>query len=189
MWRLGTRKAQAAVYIRLHFYSYSYLHRGVSLVGVTSALLQFCLMLIGNPVQALIRTCLLEDRSAEKSFTYTPKDGAAYTLKWRLHNVSKFLPLAFAATDYQSRLELGLVFVAVYQRALSLLYVEDLLDSVLNAFVKEDVYSVHKYDYDSFNDTFRQLLLEAENRSMEQNKAPRPVKAVPQSGKKSTIVK
>lgn len=41
----------------------------------------------GNPIEALIRTCLLEDRSGEKSFTYTPKDGAAYALKWRLHNV------------------------------------------------------------------------------------------------------
>ena len=26
----------------------------------------------GNPVDALIRTCLLEDRSGESSFTYTP---------------------------------------------------------------------------------------------------------------------
>jgi hypothetical protein len=45
----------------------------------------------GNPIEALIRTCLLEDRSAEKSFSYTPKDGAPYTLKWRLHNVGDVL--------------------------------------------------------------------------------------------------
>ena len=42
----------------------------------------------GSPVEALIRTCLLEERSGEKSFTYKPPVGAAYTLKWTLDNVS-----------------------------------------------------------------------------------------------------
>jgi len=41
----------------------------------------------GLPVDALIRTCLLEERSGEASFSYTPPSGAAYTLKWTLHNV------------------------------------------------------------------------------------------------------
>ena len=41
----------------------------------------------GLPVDALIRTCLLEERSGESSFSYTPPSGAAYTLKWTLHNV------------------------------------------------------------------------------------------------------
>jgi len=40
-----------------------------------------------GPVDALIRTCLLEERSGEASFSYTPPSGAAYTLKWTLHNV------------------------------------------------------------------------------------------------------
>ena len=41
----------------------------------------------GNPVDALIRTCLLEDRSGESSFTYTPPSGSPYSLKWTMHNV------------------------------------------------------------------------------------------------------
>jgi hypothetical protein len=44
-----------------------------------------------NPVEAinaLIRTCLLEERSAESTYTYTPKIGAAQALKWTFHNVS-----------------------------------------------------------------------------------------------------
>lgn len=41
----------------------------------------------GNPVDALIRNWLLEERSGETSFSYTPPSGAAYSLKWTLHNV------------------------------------------------------------------------------------------------------
>ena len=41
----------------------------------------------GNPVDALIRTCLLEDRSGESSFTYMPPSGSPYSLKWTMHNV------------------------------------------------------------------------------------------------------
>lgn len=41
----------------------------------------------GSPVEALIRTCLLEERSGEKSFTYKPPLGASYTMKWILDNV------------------------------------------------------------------------------------------------------
>ena len=43
----------------------------------------------GCPVDALIRTWLLEERSGESSFTYTPPTGAAYSLKWTLHNVRR----------------------------------------------------------------------------------------------------
>jgi len=107
----------------------------------------------GNPIQALINTCLLEERSAEKSFTYTPKDGTPYSLKWRLHN------------------ELGLVFVAIYQRALPLLYVDDLLDRVMPRFTSPEYYHPKRANYDSFNDAFRQLLLECENRAAEKPRA------------------
>jgi hypothetical protein len=41
----------------------------------------------GSPVEALIRTCLLEERSGEQSFTYKPPVGSSYTLKWTLDNV------------------------------------------------------------------------------------------------------
>ena len=43
----------------------------------------------GDPVNALIRTCLLEERLGESSFSYTPPSGSAYTMKWTLHNVRK----------------------------------------------------------------------------------------------------
>ncbi|KAB2072663.1 hypothetical protein ES319_A07G031900v1 [Gossypium barbadense] len=56
----------------------------------------------GSPIDTLIRSCLLEERSGAASYNYDAP-GASYTLKWTFHN------------------ELGLVFVAVYQRILHLL--------------------------------------------------------------------
>jgi signal recognition particle receptor subunit alpha len=53
--------------------------------------LQFTAALKHNPVDALnalIRTCLLEERSADSTFYFTPKAGAAQALKWTFHNVS-----------------------------------------------------------------------------------------------------
>jgi hypothetical protein len=47
----------------------------------------------GNPLDALVRTCLLEERSGEASFSYTPTGASPYTLKWTFHNVSLFLLL------------------------------------------------------------------------------------------------
>jgi signal recognition particle receptor subunit alpha len=41
-----------------------------------------------DAINALIRTCLLEERSGESVFTYTPKSGAAQALRWTFHNVS-----------------------------------------------------------------------------------------------------
>ncbi|CAA6661566.1 unnamed protein product [Spirodela intermedia] len=71
----------------------------------------------GSPIDTLIRSCLLEERSADASYDYeAPSAGAAYTLKWTFHN------------------ELNLVFVAVYQRILRLLYVDDLLAAVKREF-------------------------------------------------------
>lgn len=112
--------------------------------------LQLTTALKHNPVEALnalIRTCLLEERSGESTFTYTPKAGAAQTLKWTFHN------------------GLGLVFVAVYQKALSLLYVEELL-----TLVKEDftaAYQPSRYEYPDFEDSFRRRLRECEARADE----------------------
>ncbi|KAL6209485.1 hypothetical protein ACLB2K_020427 [Fragaria x ananassa] len=56
----------------------------------------------GSPIDTLILSCVLEERSGAASFDYTAS-GAAYTLKWTFHN------------------ELGLVFVVVYQKILHLL--------------------------------------------------------------------
>ncbi|EIE23438.1 SRP54-domain-containing protein [Coccomyxa subellipsoidea C-169] len=96
----------------------------------------------GNPVDALIRNWLLEERSGESSFTYTPPNGAAYSLKWTLHN------------------GLGLVFVAVYQRALKLLYVDELLERMKAEFPKH--YQPKCFDYPAFTDSFEKARAELE---------------------------
>lgn len=41
----------------------------------------------GNPVNALIQKCLLEERLGESSYLYK-SEGVSYTLKWTMHNVS-----------------------------------------------------------------------------------------------------
>lgn len=99
-------------------------------------------LLKGSPIDALIRSCLLEERSGDAGFTQD-----AYALKWTFNN------------------DLGLVFVAVYQRMLHLLYVDDLLAAVRRDF--SQIYNpnrISSYD-DLFTDKFRQLHLEAEARA------------------------
>ncbi|KAH7620176.1 putative Signal recognition particle receptor subunit alpha [Nannochloris sp. 'desiccata'] len=99
----------------------------------------------GDPVNALIRTCLLEDRTGETFFPYNTPSGGAYTLKWSLNN------------------GLGLVFVAVYQKALKLLYVDDLLDRVSRAFSPK--YTVDSYTYSEFDAPFQKMLRDCEAKS------------------------
>ncbi|KAF0906372.1 hypothetical protein E2562_009727 [Oryza meyeriana var. granulata] len=100
----------------------------------------------GSPIDALIRSCLLEERSADASFSQD-----TYALKWTFNN------------------DLGLVFVAVYQRMLHLLYVDDLLAAVRKEF--SQIYDPKRTSYDdTFNEIFRQLHLEAEARSEEMKK-------------------
>ncbi|XP_051183680.1 uncharacterized protein [Lolium perenne] len=96
----------------------------------------------GSPIDALIRSCLLEERAADAGFT---QDN--YALRWAFSN------------------DLGLVFVAVYQRMLHLLYVDDLLAAVRKEF--SQIYDPKRVDYDEsgFTDVFRQLHLEAEARA------------------------
>lgn len=50
----------------------------------------------GDPVGALIRSCLLEDRAGEKAFAYVLPGGGGYTVKWSLHNVSTKCPFSIA---------------------------------------------------------------------------------------------
>ncbi|KAL2326386.1 hypothetical protein Fmac_025444 [Flemingia macrophylla] len=94
----------------------------------------------GSPIDTLIRSCLLEERSGAASYNYDAP-GASYTLKWTFHN------------------ELGIVFVAVYQRILHLLYVEDLLAMVKREF--SQIYDPKRTAYPDFDETFRQLKMEA----------------------------
>lgn len=104
----------------------------------------------GSPIDTLIRSCLLEERSGLASFNYDSA-GAAYTLKWTFHN------------------ELGLVFVAVYQRILHLLYVDDLLAMMKQSF--SEIYDPKRTDYSDFDEMFRQLRKEAEARAEELKKS------------------
>lgn len=99
----------------------------------------------GDPVNSLIRTCLLEERSGEASFAYTSPSGGAYTLRWALNNA------------------LGLVFVAVYQRALKLAYVGDLLDRASRVFSPS--YKVDCFAYPGFDAPFQRMLRECEARA------------------------
>ncbi|XP_024531204.1 signal recognition particle receptor subunit alpha isoform X2 [Selaginella moellendorffii] len=94
----------------------------------------------GSPIDTLIRSCLLEERSGDRSFRYDAP-GASYTLKWTFQN------------------ELGLVFVAVYQQFLQLLYVDELLAMVKREF--SAVYSPRKASYRDFDEVYRQLEKEA----------------------------
>ncbi|RWR94658.1 signal recognition particle receptor subunit alpha [Cinnamomum micranthum f. kanehirae] len=108
----------------------------------------------GSPIDTLIRSCLLEERSGDASYNYDAP-GAAYTLKWTFHN------------------ELGLIFVAIYQRILHLLYVDDLLSMVKQEF--SQIYDPKRTFYDDFDETFRQLRKEAEARAEEMKKTSKQV--------------
>ncbi|CAI9089359.1 OLC1v1023923C1 [Oldenlandia corymbosa var. corymbosa] len=67
----------------------------------------------GSPFGTLIRCCLLGDQSGASSYNYEITSGPSYTLKWTFNN------------------DLGLVFAAVYQRILHLMYMDDLLEMQL----------------------------------------------------------
>ncbi|XP_027330693.1 signal recognition particle receptor subunit alpha-like [Abrus precatorius] len=110
----------------------------------------------GSPIDTLIRSCLLEERSGAASFNYDAP-AASYSLKWTFHN------------------DLGLVFVAVYQRILQLFYVDDLLAAVKREFSR--LYHPQKTAYREFDEIFNQLKIEAEARSENFKKSnPMPVR-------------
>ncbi|XP_060171765.1 uncharacterized protein LOC132602953 [Lycium barbarum] len=111
----------------------------------------------GSPIDALIRSCLLEERSGAASYNYDVP-GAAYTLKWTFHN------------------DLGLVFVAVYQKILHLLYVDELLAMVKREF--SEIYDPKKTVYNEFDDIFQQLRKEAEARAEDIKKSKQVGKPV-----------
>ncbi|PHT42375.1 hypothetical protein CQW23_16400 [Capsicum baccatum] len=111
----------------------------------------------GSPIDTLIRSCLLEERSGAASYNYDVP-GAAYTLKWTFHN------------------ELGLVFVAVYQRILHLLYVDELLAMVKHEF--SEIYDPKKTVYNDFDAIFQQLRKEAEARAEDIKKSKQVGKPV-----------
>ncbi|MBA0777785.1 hypothetical protein Gotri_005759 [Gossypium trilobum] len=122
----------------------------------------------GSPIDTLIRSCLLEERSGAASYSYDAP-GASYTLKWTFHN------------------ELGLVFVAVYQRILHLLYVDELLAMVRREF--SEIYDPKRTVYNDFDETFRQLRREAEARAEELKKSKQTDKPVNNKKKQGQVQK
>ncbi|KAF8073223.1 Srpra [Scenedesmus sp. PABB004] len=178
--------------------------------------LQFTTALKHHPLDALnalIRTCLLEERSGDAAFTYTPKAGAAQALKWTFHNVrarraargggwrrlrgphgssrarrrprrrprpDAAAPAPAAALAPRLALwaqGLGLVFVAVYQKSLSLLYVDELLARARDAFV--ETYAPGAYDFPGYADRFARLLRDCEARADAARRAAALPKAAP----------
>jgi signal recognition particle receptor subunit alpha len=70
------------------------------------------------------------------------------------------------------------VFVAVYQRTLSLLYVEDLLSAIKHAFLQE--YTPGSYSYPQFQDKFEHILRDCETRADKaRTLAAQPTRAAP----------
>ncbi|WCJ43384.1 signal recognition particle receptor alpha subunit family protein [Euphorbia peplus] len=114
-------------------------------------------VLRGSPIDTLIRSCLLEERSGAASYNYDAS-GASYTLKWTFHN------------------DLGLLFVVVYQRILHLLYVDELLGLMKREF--SEIYDPKRTDYNDFDESFSQLRKEAEARAEELKKSKQLSKPV-----------
>jgi hypothetical protein len=85
--------------------------------------LQFTTALKHNPLDALnalIRTCLLEERSGDAAFTYVPKVGAQQALKWTFHNVSQMH--CCGAGQWWARVAAGSMSAARLQEQLHWLY-------------------------------------------------------------------
>ena len=151
--------------------------------------LSFVGSLKGDPVNALIRGCLLEERAGQAAYEYIVPSGGAYTLKWSLNNVGAgrgpggergrrsdicaaalgvcrihaalppLVPACLAGAPIDSLPPprcpqgLGLVFVAVYQKALKLLYVDELLERANKAFAPR--YRPGVFEYPDFDATFQ----------------------------------
>lgn len=68
---------------------------------------------------------------------------------------------------------LGLVFVAVYQSALKLMYVDNLLEKIKGLFAEE--YSPRRFSYPDFEGHFKRELEKAEQASESRIKPSQPV--------------
>eukprot|EP01114_Cavostelium_apophysatum_P021575 TRINITY_DN7572_c0_g1_i1.p1 TRINITY_DN7572_c0_g1~~TRINITY_DN7572_c0_g1_i1.p1 ORF type:complete len:607 (+),score=211.21 TRINITY_DN7572_c0_g1_i1:88-1908(+) len=130
---------------------------GVVLWSITQAKLR------GSPIDTLIRSVLLEERSAENSFNHD-----LYTLKWTFAN------------------EFELIFVVVYQKILSLFYIEELLEVVSAKFTERYAPQLknlkneirNQEQFLEFTDVFSKILTALETRTAKQKterlKGPRP---------------
>jgi len=127
----------------------------------------------GAPVQTLVQDVLLEERSGVQEWAYSA-GATKYTLRFTFHN------------------EAGLVFVAVYQSILKLLYVDDLLAKVREAFAER--YKPGQLDFREFEDEFQRIRDLAEKKSIDSKRAQKttpssagnPHKKRAETGKEST---
>jgi signal recognition particle receptor subunit alpha len=107
----------------------------------------------GSPVQELIKNVLIEERSGTTEYIQNN-----YALKWTFAN------------------EVELVFVVVYQKILTLNYLEELLETVKRVFMAtfqemlgQDVMG----DFSSFGPIFDRLLKQVEEKYINLKKQPR----------------
>lgn len=102
----------------------------------------------GDPLNSLIKTCLLEDRTGETSYTYKSSLGGSYIVKWLLNN------------------KLGVVYVAIHQKSLKVHYVERLLQTVDRTFSKDYSEAIEKGEV-NFEEQFTALHRAAESENNE----------------------
>lgn len=138
----------------------------------------------GSPVDALIRSCLLEERAGESSYAYT-SDNTGYTLKWSFNNELELVFVAVRSARARVRQRRSSrcnvheasrppVFMflhasppsrlQVFQRVLQLPYVDDLLAAVNKQF-SQGHYRPSVPKYPEFEDEFRRILADSERRS------------------------
>ena len=98
----------------------------------------------GEPVEALVRDCLLTERAGGAAFTYAA-DSASYALKWAFHNEKGLVFVAVRPAGracekgkrgIRKRAADARRAAQVHQRVLALTYVEDLLARARQQFVE-----------------------------------------------------
>ncbi|KAM9359769.1 signal recognition particle receptor subunit alpha [Symphorus nematophorus] len=124
-----------------------------------------------GPVNALIRSVILQERSGNNSFTHE-----ALSLKYKLDN------------------EFELIFVVGFQKILTLTYVDKFIDDVQlhfrdrykNELEQKGALKLLNYSYE-FEDDFKMLLREAEDSS--KARSPAPMRTFKESEKSQKTVK
>lgn len=110
---------------------------------------EFC-EIVGNPINDLIQNVLLSQHHDKKEHSVD-----SYALRWTSSN------------------DLGVFFVVVYQRILQLIYVDDLLQRVKNAFISmySTEFPLENYKTFDFEETFMNILDEVESTSKKNKKS------------------
>ncbi|XP_044728048.1 signal recognition particle receptor subunit alpha homolog [Chrysoperla carnea] len=124
-------------------------------------------------VNALIRSVILQERTGFNKF-----DHNGLTLHYKLDN------------------EFELIFVVAYQKILQLSYVDKFLndihlefrDKYKNVLTNTSTIQHCFYDYDSFNNNYKQVLKNAEKWALQQAKAPKQMRTYEESVKSKKTV-